>query len=137
SAPDRARPLIGINVSGLLYGKPGEAAGRYSFRADYDAVLQELVARILRESEARIVLVPHVYGAAESDVLACEALAGQLAPRADGRLAALPGSYDQCEIKWIISHFDWFCGTRMHATIAGLSTGVPTSAIAYSPKTVG
>jgi polysaccharide pyruvyl transferase WcaK-like protein len=32
---------------------------------------------------------------------------------------------------------DWFCGTRMHSTIAGLSSGVPTAAIAYSDKTLG
>jgi polysaccharide pyruvyl transferase WcaK-like protein len=32
---------------------------------------------------------------------------------------------------------DWFCGTRMHSTIAALSSGVPTAAIAYSGKTRG
>jgi len=32
---------------------------------------------------------------------------------------------------------DWFCGTRMHSTIAALSSGLPTAAIAYSDKTLG
>ncbi|MFQ5655847.1 MAG: polysaccharide pyruvyl transferase family protein, partial [Planctomycetota bacterium] len=41
------------------------------------------------------------------------------------------------EIKGIIARLDWFCGTRMHSTIAGLSSGVPTAAIAYSGKTRG
>jgi polysaccharide pyruvyl transferase WcaK-like protein len=37
----------------------------------------------------------------------------------------------------MISKMDWFCGTRMHATIAGLSTGVPTATISYSDKALG
>ena len=41
------------------------------------------------------------------------------------------------ETKWLISQLDWFCGTRMHATIAALSSGVPVSAIAYSAKVQG
>ena len=32
---------------------------------------------------------------------------------------------------------DWFCGTRMHSTIAGLSSCVPTFAFSYSPKVRG
>ena len=32
---------------------------------------------------------------------------------------------------------DWFCGARMHSTIAALSSGVPTAATAYSDKTLG
>ncbi len=40
-------------------------------------------------------------------------------------------------MKGLIACVDWFCGTRMHATIAGLSSGVPTAAVAYSIKTKG
>ncbi|HLU47010.1 MAG TPA: polysaccharide pyruvyl transferase family protein, partial [Planctomycetota bacterium] len=89
------------------------------------------------ESDARIVLVPHVLGGAESDVPACERVLGELGADARDRVAILPPIYDQSEIKWVISRFDWFCGTRMHSTIAALSTGVPTAAIAYSLKTLG
>jgi len=49
----------------------------------------------------------------------------------------LSQQYDPMEIKSIISRTDWFCGTRMHATIAALSSGVPTAALAYSDKTLG
>ena len=41
------------------------------------------------------------------------------------------------EVKWVISNCDHFCGTRMHACIAAISQGIPTSAIAYSGKTEG
>ena len=41
---------------------------------------------------------------------------------------------DASEVKWCISKLDWFVGSRMHATIAALSSGVPCAAIAYSRK---
>jgi polysaccharide pyruvyl transferase WcaK-like protein len=44
---------------------------------------------------------------------------------------------DEREVKWVISKLDWFCGTRMHSTIAALSSGVPTASVAYSDKTRG
>ena len=50
---------------------------------------------------------------------------------------SLTQALDACELKWLIAQTDWFCGTRMHATIAALSSGVPTAALAYSLKTRG
>jgi polysaccharide pyruvyl transferase WcaK-like protein len=49
----------------------------------------------------------------------------------------VPDSLTGCEFKWLIARSDWFCGTRMHACIAALSSGVPTAAVAYSDKTLG
>ncbi len=40
-------------------------------------------------------------------------------------------------VKWVIAQCDAFCGTRMHSTIAALSTNTPAVALAYSPKTKG
>src|SRR6185503_20181754 len=48
-----------------------------------------------------------------------------------------PAELDATELKWFVGRCAWFCGTRMHACIAGLSQGVPTTAVAYSDKTVG
>lgn len=53
------------------------------------------------------------------------------------RLTTLTQPLDASELKWIIGHADWVCGTRMHATIAALSQGVPACALAYSLKTRG
>jgi polysaccharide pyruvyl transferase WcaK-like protein len=65
---------------------------------------------------------------------ACRRVADEIG---SDRVTVVPDTYDQAEVKSIIASFDWFCGTRMHAAIAALSSGVPTSAIAYSPKTAG
>lgn len=137
---ERERPTIGFNISGLIYNDPKAAVQRYGFRADYRQLVKEFLRRILEETEANILLIPHVlveFGHYESDPSANQAVANELHDIADKRLAIVPPDYDQSEMKWIISHCDWFCGTRMHSTIAGLSTGVPTAAIAYSIKTQG
>ena len=140
--PTFPRPVIGFNVSGLIWHDPDGARTRYGFQADYRQCVLGFLRRVLRETDARIVLVPHVLtspGHYESDPAANAAVAAALAdePGAAERVAAVPPVYDPMEMKWLIARLDWFCGTRMHATIAGLSSGVPTAAIAYSVKTAG
>src|SRR5262249_22800318 len=100
--------------------------------------------RLLLETDARILLIPHVMtapGHYESDLQACIAVKSNLSelPAVSGedRLRILPPLNDPRHVKWVIAKTDWFCGTRMHATIAGLSSGVPTAAVAYSLKTRG
>jgi colanic acid/amylovoran biosynthesis protein len=137
---DARNPLAGLNVSGLLLNQPDAAAKQYGFKADYREVILSFLRRLLRESDARILLVPHVVsqpGHYESDIEACEAIAAALRRESGDRIAVAPVVQDPCEVKWIIARCGWFCGTRMHSTIAALSSGVPTAAISYSPKTLG
>lgn len=137
---DKSAPLAGLNVSGLLMNRPGTAARQYGLQADYGQAVISLVRRLLTHSGARILLLPHVVtppGHYESDIEACNRVADAVTGEAGGRVAVLPALHGPCEVKWVISQLDWFCGTRMHATIAALSSGVPAAAIAYSPKTLG
>ncbi len=137
---DKRSPLVGINVSGLLLNRPEEAAIQYGLRADYREVLLQFIRQLLHQSDARILLVPHVVappGHYESDIGACESIAEVFRDNFEDRVAIAPSVQDPCEAKWIIAQCDWFCGTRMHSTIAALSSGVPTAAISYSPKTLG
>ena len=109
----------------------------------------EFLRRVLRESDANILLVPHVLtppGHYESDPEANDKVLAALRADPDpavarrGRVSACgcAAVYEHpSEMKWLIARLDWFCGTRMHACIAGLSSGVPTAAIAYSLKTQG
>jgi colanic acid/amylovoran biosynthesis protein len=136
----RQTPVVGINISGLIFNDPGQAQANYRFIADYRAVVAGLVARLLETSDARIMLVPHVMdqpGHYESDLEACQSIQEKFSGSFHERLVVSPIDLDQSEVKWVISRCDWFCGTRMHATIAALSSGVPTAAIAYSDKTLG
>ncbi|MEL6712265.1 MAG: polysaccharide pyruvyl transferase family protein [Planctomycetota bacterium] len=132
--------VVGLNVSGLVWHSD-ERAQSYGFVLDYRSLVRALVDWLLDATDARIALVPHVVappGHYESDPGANDALVAELvAARGDAvreRVVALAPPFEPEEIKAEIARMDWFDGTRMHATIAALSTGVPTSAIAYSPK---
>lgn len=139
----RTAPIVGLNVSGLIWNDPDAARSRFRFRADYNAALTMFVRRVLDETDATIALIPHVVtppGHYESDVEAARALrdaALASKPSASARILLVPPVSDPRHAKWLVSRCDWFCGTRMHATIAGLSSGVATAAISYSPKTLG
>jgi len=131
---------IGINVSGVIYHDPALARERYGFVADYRLLIRNLLVELVERSSGPVLLIPHVLtrpGHHESDTEACRLARESLPANMRDPVHLLPPDFNASETKWIISHCDWFCGTRMHSTIAGLSTGVPTAAIAYSLKTQG
>ncbi|MGI9014089.1 MAG: polysaccharide pyruvyl transferase family protein [Phycisphaerales bacterium] len=137
---DEEREVAGFNVSGLIYHDPDGARDRYGFKADYRALVHGFLERLLCNSNATVLLVPHVLPSAghyESDPHACDLVADALRDSFGDRVVVVPPEFQAGEMKWIIAQTDWFCGTRMHSAIAGLSSGVPTAAIAYSPKTLG
>ena len=137
---ERGTPIVGLNVSGLILNDLERRQKSFGFRANYGELVRGLLRRLLDDSDARVLLVPHVIrpiGHYESDPQACHTLFNELSPDDQERVSILPSSFDQGEIKWVIGQCDWFCGTRMHSTIAALSSGVPTAAIAYSIKTQG
>ncbi|MEP3248195.1 MAG: polysaccharide pyruvyl transferase family protein [Sneathiella sp.] len=138
---DRAvKPVVGFNISGLIYQDLGKARSHYKFKADYSQLIQKYFNWLLEKTAANIVIIPHVMnppGHYESDFGASLKAVECIAEQYRDRVTVSPNTLDQNQTKWLISKMDWFCGTRMHATIAGLSTGVPTSAVAYSDKTQG
>ncbi len=135
-----SHPLIGLNVSGLIGLELDRAKRRFGLRANYLDVLLGLIRAVMQQPDLRLLLIPHVMSPPESpgsDTEACLRVLEKLSPCLTSRIRVAPTRLDECEVKWLISQMDWFCGTRMHSTIAGLSSGVPTAAIAYSDKTLG
>jgi polysaccharide pyruvyl transferase WcaK-like protein len=138
------RPLIALNISGLLSNEASAAQQRFSLAANYPDLIANLVVTLLQATDAHILLVPHVQAPAghyESDLDAClaviNALPGRYQDSARRRTTTVSRSYDATELKWLIGQTDWMCGTRMHSTIAALSAGIPACALAYSLKTRG
>ena len=132
--------LLGLNVSGLLFHREEQARGQYGLATPYRTLIAALLGALLEDPAARVLLIPHVVfpcSPEEDDVTACETLRAGLPADLAGRVSVAPTLGDPREIKWVISHCDWFCGTRMHACIAALSLGIPTLGIAYSDKTAG
>jgi colanic acid/amylovoran biosynthesis protein len=132
-------PLVGFNVSGLVHGGD-DARLRFGLRADYARAVTDFLKRILDETDANVLFVPHVFtrqGHFEHDPDACASVAARLGEATRERVACLPTGLSPGKTKWAIGHTDWFCGTRMHSSIAAISSGVPAAAIAYSDKTLG
>lgn len=137
---DADHPLLGFNVSGLIYNDPAGALKKYGLKADYRQAVTGFLENVLQDTPARVVLVSHVMdrpGHYESDLAACMDVAKRLGERHADRVEVAPATLNESEAKWLIAGMDWFCGTRMHSTIAGLSSGVPTAAVSYSDKTKG
>ena len=133
-------PLVGINVSGLLYGGGYTRNNMFGLRSDYPELVRRLIEHFIVQQGARVVLVPHVFGDAgdlESDTAASAAIGRELGDRYDGKLQVISEEYDQHEMKYLIGQCDFFIGSRMHACIAALSQGVPAVGLAYSRKFLG
>lgn len=132
--------VVGFNISGLIYNQPEAAAAQFGLRANYPELVHSFLNWLLQSSDVRVVLIPHVMapqGHPESDYdAACQVLA-KLAPEYRDRVAVCSPDYSPSELKWVISQTQWFTGTRMHSTIAALSSGVPTASASYSLKTRG
>lgn len=131
------RPAAGVNVSGLLLGEPSRE--RFGLIGDYLRTMTQLVQELIALG-AHVVLVPHVHvpgGEGESDIAAISSLRERLSATERSRTTVLPTSLDAAEAKWCISQLDWFVGSRMHATIAALSTRTPAVGYAYSDKAQG
>lgn len=135
----RNQPLVGMNVSGLI-ALDRHSNRRFGLRASYVDALVRFLHTLMQKHDVRLLLIPHVMtapGAPESDAEACVRVAEKLAPEFHPRVSVTPTNINEREVKWVISRVQWFCGTRMHSTIAALSSGVPTAALAYSDKTLG
>ncbi|MGH3735791.1 MAG: polysaccharide pyruvyl transferase family protein [Micromonosporaceae bacterium] len=127
-------PVVGLNVSGLLVTRGRD----FGLRADLALVVRRLTELLVGDG-ARVLMIPHVStpGGVDDDTETNGRLAREFAARYPGRVGLAPAGLGPREAKWLIGRTDWFCGMRMHATIAALSQAVPTASIAYSRKTRG
>lgn len=124
--------VVGLNASVLL--------ARWSHESDASRLQQDLRAFVssLRADGFRILLVPHVVlpdGPADQNDEAF--LEGLVESDDGGQMALVPGSWNAAKLKAAIAKCRLFIGARTHATIAALSSAVPTLFLAYSSKATG
>lgn len=131
-------PLIGLNVSGLLAIGGYTRRNMFGLSVDYNELIRRLLARLLEQTEAHVLLVPHVNDdSEEADEPACRAVWRAVPERWRGRVHLLEPLADPGQIKAVIGRCDFFIGSRMHACIAAISQGVPALGVAYSRKFAG
>ena len=137
---ETARPLVGLNVSGLLLIGGYTRNNMFGLAVDYRELIEDIVHFLIDQKGASVLLVPHVFGGSadtESDTRACEQVYEELREKYPGRLGVLRGKYNQNEIKFVIGQCDFLIGARMHACIAAVSQSIPAVCLAYSDKFIG
>ena len=140
SEEERSCPVVGLNISGLLYMGGYTKDNQFGLKINYRLLVEAIVDYWIKKRGAKVLLIPHVFGEdgdSESDQALCERLYQQFNRNYAGGVYLARGRYEAQEIKYIIGLCDFFIGSRMHACIAALSQGIPSVPIAYSKKFVG
>jgi polysaccharide pyruvyl transferase WcaK-like protein len=132
--------IVGFNVSGLLFNAPAEAMRLFGLKTNFQSLALAFTRRLLEETDASLLLMPHVLdrpGSQESDEEAVKAVFQHFMAKFGDRVFVPEMTHCATQAKWYISRCAWFTGARMHATIGALSSGVPALALAYSGKMRG
>lgn len=126
------KKLLGFNISPLV--KSG---------ANID-LLSEMVSfleDIIENQDINVILLPHVvpHSAKErnNDYFYMSHIVDKINNKYTGNITLIEPRFNAGQLKNIISRCDYFIGARTHATIAALSSYVPTLSIAYSVKAYG
>lgn len=125
------RPTIALSTSSAICHWMKSDSGRHV------ETWLEVIHWLQAELDANVILIPHVQETSaknEDRVIATEIMR-RLGH--DPRVRLAGGDFGAGDYKAIISRCDFVVAERMHAAIAGLSTGVPTLVIGYSIKAEG
>lgn len=134
---ENRKPLIGLNISGLLYTGGYTGDNMFNLKVDYKTFINNLIQKLLTTSDSDLILVPHTYtvrNSSEGDMPACREVYDSFKNEFPDRIHLLQQECDQHTVKTVIGRCDFFAGARMHSCIAALSQGIPTVGLAYSKK---
>lgn len=126
--------LIGIAVSKLAtqYGFGSSQGDPYQEFLD---LIGKIVDWLVNKYDATVVLIPHVVQVGRDDYEVAKDIVNVVKSKNSVSIAG--ENLSAVELKGIISNCDLLIASRMHASIAALSTGVPVVGIAYSHKMKG
>lgn len=133
-APD-GRIRFGLNVSGLLYAGGYTGKNQFGIKGDYRAMIDQIISGLIARGDTDVVLVPHVItstGDNEDDIHVARIIADTIP-----EVTIAPRFTSPSEAKSFISGLDILAGSRMHATIAAVSSGIAVVPLAYSRKFSG
>lgn len=125
-------PLIGVSA------KPHHFPGHSDAAVRFDRYLSSLAAaadHAVQVLGARVVFVPQSVGSAGEDREIGRQVAARMA--SPERAAVVERELSPHGLSALYGRFELMIGTRMHANILAMATGVPALAIAYEHKTPG
>ncbi|MGB0154263.1 MAG: polysaccharide pyruvyl transferase family protein [Verrucomicrobiales bacterium] len=129
---------IGLNISPLVGRFRNTSKG--SFKIDHwSKEAEDFITTVAERIPHPILLIPHVGASTKSD---CDFhflsdLFEKLKHKYPEQISLAPFGLNAPETKWLISQCCVFAGARTHATIAALSSSVPTLSLSYSMKAKG
>jgi colanic acid/amylovoran biosynthesis protein len=128
---ERDRPTVALAISQGISHFAGIS------RHEHFEAWRQVVRMLLDELGAQVILIPHVQSASvnNDDRLIATDLLRSLNFAPDIRLVG--GDHSASEFKGMIAACDLVVAERMHAAIAGLSSGVCTVVVGYSVKAKG
>jgi colanic acid/amylovoran biosynthesis protein len=130
---DQGNGAIGLNISPLI--EKFKHAGQ-----DLRVEAVQFVRHVVQKMNYGVLLVPHVVpsdNAPGNNDAHYMRMIGDACGDLGGAVRIMPSAFNAAQIKYVISQLRFFIGARTHATIAALSSGVPTISIAYSVKARG
>lgn len=129
----KERIRVGVNVSGLLYNGGYTENNQFGLKSNYKELVDKIIFMLTKEFDCEVYLVPHVITTGtESDNEACEEIKKKYP------VVQYEGVFQgPIEAKSFISGLDMLIGSRMHSTIAAISSGVPVVPLSYSRKFEG
>ena len=133
---DSYNTKIGINISGLLWKGGFERKNQFGMSFDYKQFIYDILDYFTNKGNVEVYLIPHVIDgdefARDDDYRYLKMLSER-----NAFIKIAPAFASPIDAKSFISKMDFFIGSRMHATIASFSSGVPTVAVSYSRKFEG
>jgi polysaccharide pyruvyl transferase WcaK-like protein len=131
-----SKPIIGINISGLLYIGGFDKNNMFNLKSNYKNLCQKIIENFLKNTDCNILLIPHVYSHLidRDEITVCKNICEKFSIKYGDRISYVNETCDQSEVKGIIGKCDFLMGARMHACIAALSQEVPAVGLAYSKK---
>ena len=126
--PHTDAPRVALNASGLLYDDSLENTVKaFKLRVDYREFVHRVIEGLLDDG-CEVHLIPHV----GADIAVNRVLSERYPSVIAHALADTP-----VDAKNLICQMDLLIGSRMHATIAALSSGTAVVPVAYSRKFEG
>jgi len=126
---DPGRPIIGITPNMQIYQRTG-AGGPNN---PYVRVLNRIIDYFLRNTECRILLIPHeLSDFRQDDDELCRLLIRH--NNCPERIFALTGAESAADIKAVIARLDFLLASRYHSLVAALSKRVPVAVVGWSHK---
>ena len=129
---------IGINISSLLWDSKWTKENHFELMVDYKEFHNTLISQLINDNNYEIHIIPHVINlerpnSRENDYRICL----EFQKKYGNQIKIAPPFDTPIEAKSYISNMDIFIGSRMHSTIAAISSGVATIPFSYSRKFEG